>query len=136
MKEKMLLPFWGVVIFIALFIISEYILRYFNLFPYQELLSIIEAGDFKEFAELAEKIISIYIFFVLPIISFITALLIGLIARRGHYLMATISVVPFYITLLLIFLVVKSFYIYSLYALFTFGIPVIAGVTLAKYLKR
>jgi hypothetical protein len=136
MKEKVLIPFFGVVIFLALLIISEYIMKYFNMFPYQKLLSIIEAGDFKEFAKLAEKIISIYVFFVIPSVSFITALLIGLIAKRKHHLMATVSIVPFYITLLLILLLIKSFYIYSLYAILTFEMPVIAGVHLARYLKR
>lgn len=136
MKKEMLIPLFGAVIFLMLFIISEYILRYLNMFPYEDFLAIIEAGDFKEFAKLAEKVISMYVFFVLPIISFITTLLISLIVRRRAYLMATLSILPFYVTFLLIVFLTKTFYIYSLYALLMLIIQVVVGVQVSKYLKR
>ena len=91
-----------------------------------------QKGDL--FFEYLEKSIWMLILIVFPIISLITAIAAGFVSRKQEYLIATISVIPYYI----IFFVLSGalFHIYSLCAFITMGASVILGTFLSKRIKK
>ena len=86
------------------------------------------------FFELIEKSVWILILFVLPFISFVAAIATGFVCRKQEYLIAALSVTPYYV----IFFVLSGalFHIYSLCAFVTMGATVIFGAFLSKGIKR
>lgn len=122
----------GIIISFLLVSFAGFIIMNFKIYPFYEFAT----GSIDKFFELGPTIfqkINMYFFIVIfPIIVFITGLVTGLIAKRKEYLIGIISIMPLYI----VFFLLSSFSIRSIFGLISFVLSVTLGIYIAKTLKR
>ncbi len=111
--------------------ITTFIKLKLNVSPFYEFMS----GNLRKFFEpdsrLLEKMIYIDIFITFPLITFLTGLITGLIARSKEYSIGIISIAPLYIIFF-----ISDYSFHSIYALLSFSISVTFGVYISKAIKK